>query len=92
MDIWTFFLKAVFVIIVFGSLYLITRPREPEVMSWYKDGRRLDFTGNASTGMVRYLDIKNNPKEYIYMSTYHVADPNSMIRAFKWLDGDEVIL
>jgi len=85
MDIFTLFMM----LIVVGLLYLMLKPREPEVISWYKDGRRLDFTGNGSTGMVRYLDLKDNPKEYCYASTYHVADPNSMIRAFKWLDGEE---
>jgi len=92
MDIWDIFLKIVAVLIAVGIFYLMVRPREPEVITWHKDGRRLDFTGNGNTGMVRYLDLNNNPKEYFYWSTYHVADPDSMIRAFKWLNGEEVEL
>jgi len=84
MDISTLFL----ILIAVGLLYLLVRQPEPTWWTWHKNGRRLDFRGNGSTGMVMYFDGDKS----FHWHTYHVADPDSMIKAFKWLNGEEVEL
>ena len=92
MDIWHIFLQGVVILFGIFILYLIVRPEKPVWYTWHKNGRRLDFRGNGNTGTVMYFDCTENSKEYFYWHTYHVADPDSMIKAFKWLNGEDVKL
>lgn len=86
MDIWTIFLKVAFGILVILILYLMTKKPDPlEVWwTWHKNGKRLDFKGDGNTGIIMYFDRD----VYFHWHTYHVGDSDSVIKAFKWLNGD----
>ena len=84
MDIWHIFLKIVIFLLVIGVFYLALRKPDPTWWTWHKNGKRLDFRGDGNTGMIMYFDRD----VYFHWHTYHVADPDSIIKAFKWLNGE----